>query len=59
MNYESMQPSHGAPQRPQPAGALTAAQRNFAQVVGQALAEAWRRQGGQQQPADNRPTPSG
>ena len=31
------------PEEPSQLGPLTAAQRHFAQVVGQALAEAWRR----------------
>ena len=46
MSSESIQPLHGnsqQPDQPEPPGTLTDAQRNFAQVVGQALADAWRR----------------
>ncbi len=45
MGSQSTQPSHGDSQgheQPEQLDPLTAAQRNFAQVVGQALAEAWR-----------------
>ena len=45
MSSESKLPSPNDVQQPQESdlsAALTAAQRNFAQVVGQALAEAWR-----------------
>lgn len=46
MSFNSVHPRLGDPKpsdRPELPGTLTDAQRNFAQVVGQALADAWRR----------------
>jgi hypothetical protein len=59
MNSSPIHESPGDPSQPDQrdqTGDLTDEQRAFAKVVGQALAETWRRQW--RQPADNRPTSS-